>query len=410
MKFKKIKYVFFLLALSASVYSAKLKEGTYRAVLILHEESSIELPFNFDVKYKSKKPTIIIRNGDERITVDEIMVSGDSVKFKMPVFDTEFKCIMKGNDLEGIWINNYRKEKSIIKFKAVFGETNRFPFVPGKVNPFFEGKWETTFSPNTADSSKAIGVFHHIEQTDYMTGTFLTETGDYRFLEGMKAGNKLYLSSFNGSDAYLFMAEFNDGSFTGIFYSGAHKKENWIAKQNDRFKLSNGEEITFVKNKEEKINFTYPDLNKKKVSLSDKKFENKPVIVQIMGSWCPNCMDESDYLAQVYSEYKTKGLEIVALSFEKTSDFEKARAQLSRLVKRLNMEYTVLLTLQTGSAKASESLPFLNKVSAFPTTLFLDRDHRVVKVHTGFNGPATGAAYTEFKRSTEALIKNLLKE
>ncbi|MBI2720601.1 MAG: TlpA family protein disulfide reductase [Bacteroidetes bacterium] len=394
------------------VFSAKLKQGTYRAVLILDEKENIELPFNFDVIYKKNKPVIIIRNADERIVADEIQIKGDSLKFKMPVFDTEFKCLIKNNnDLEGVWINNYRKEKNILKFKATFGETKRFDLVPGKANPVFEGRWEVTFSPNTKDSSKAIGVFHHLEQTDYLTATFLTETGDYRFLEGIKSGDKLFLSCFDGSHAFLFTAKMQEGVLLkGTFYSGAHWKEDWIAVQNPDFKLRSADEITFLKSPNEKIQISFPDLDKKTVSLTDKKFENKPVIIQVMGSWCPNCMDESAYLSGVYGKFKMEGLEIMALAFEKTIDFEKAKTQVLRLIKRYNIKYTVLLTLQSGKDKASETLSFVNKISAFPTTIFLNKQHKVVKILTGFNGPATGNAYSEFQQSTEALIKQLVKE
>jgi hypothetical protein len=69
-----------------------------------------------------------------------------------------------------------------------------------------------------------------------------------------------------------------------------------------------------------------------------------------------------------------------------------------------------LLTLQTGKEKASETLSFLNKITAFPTTIFLNREHKVVKIHTGFSGPATGNDYLSFKESTESLIKNLSKQ
>jgi thiol-disulfide isomerase/thioredoxin len=399
------------LLFSIPLFAKKLKEGTYRGILILNEEENIQLPFNFDVVYKKKKPTIIIRNADEKIRVDEIMIKGDSVKFKMPVFDTEFKCVMKGNDLEGIFINHYRKEKNILKFSAKYGDSQRFNFVPGKPNPIFHGKWEITFSPNTKDSSKAIGLFYHQEQTDYITGTFLTETGDYRYLEGMKNGDKLYLSCFDGSHVFLFIAQLKDGDILkGTFYSGAHWQESWTGVRNPDFKLRNAEEITIVKNRDEKINFSYQDLNKKMISLNDKQFENKPVIIQVMGSWCPNCMDESIYLTEVYNQYKKDGLEIVALAFEKTSDFEKASAQVSRMTKRLKVNYTVLLPLQTGKDKASESLSFVNKITAFPTTIFLNKEHKVVKIHTGFSGPATGNDYLSFKESTGAFIRNLLKE
>jgi len=393
------------------MFSKKIKEGTYRGVLFLNEESGIELPFNFIVKYKDKKPNIVISNADERIVINEITIKGDSVNFKMPVFDTEFKTLLVGDTLKGLWINNYKTSKNTIRFKATYGEKKRFLFTLGKPNPIFEGKWEVSFSPDNKDSSKAIGVFHHTEQTDYVTGTFLTETGDYRYLEGMRSGDKLYLSSFDGIHAFLFTATFSGNEIVlGKFYSGASWQEDWIGKRSPDFKLRDAEEISFVKNKDEKINFTFPDLEGKQISLNDKKFENKPVIVQIMGTWCPNCMDESVYFSTLYNQYKTQGLEIIALAFEKTADFEKAKSQVMRFKTRLHIDYTVLITQQTGREKASETLSALNKITAFPTTVFLNKEHKVVKVHTGFSGPATGNEYEVYMQRTENLIKNLLKE
>ena len=363
------------------------------------------------MSYKNKKPLIIIKNADERISVDEITVKGDSVNFKMPVFDTEFKTVFTADHFEGVWINHYKAINNRMVFKAVLNETRRFLFSESPVDPYFEGKWETTFSPDTKDSSKAIGVFHHEEQTNDVTGTFLTETGDYRYLAGVKNGDKLYLSGFDGMHAYLFIAEKNEQNvLKGIFYSGATWQESWIAKRNDQFMLHDAEQITFMKNKEEKINFSFPALDSKIISLSDKKFENKPVIIQVMGSWCPNCMDESTYLSGVYKQYKNQGLEIIALAFEKTTEFDKAKTQLIRMKNRLKMDYDILITQQIGNAKASEVLSALNKISAFPTTIFLNKKHQVVKVHTGFSGPATGKEYATYKRQTENLIEKLLRE
>ncbi|MBK9558015.1 MAG: hypothetical protein IPO47_19830 [Bacteroidetes bacterium] len=39
---------------------------------------------------------------------------------------------------------------------------------------------------------------------------------------------------------------------------------------------------------------------------------------------------------------------------------------------------------------ASEALPMLNKVMGFPTHYHLNKQHDVVEISTGFNGPATG--------------------
>lgn len=391
--------------------SKKLKEGIYRGAISLNQGEGTELPFNFEVKSKGKKTVLIIHNGEERIQVDEIKITGDSVNFKMPVFDTEFRTKRVGDNLEGVWINHYKTSKNILSFKAEYNQAKRFLFEAGKPEPVFEGKWEVDFSPGTKDASKAIGLFHHLEQTDFVTGTFLTETGDYRFLEGMKNGNKLYLSCFDGSHAFLFTAEFSENKLiNGKFYSGASWQENWIGQRNNDFQLANPEDIALVKDKNAAFNFSFPALSGNLISLNDKQYQNKPVIIQVMGSWCPNCMDESAYYAELYKQYKNQGLEIIALAFEKTTDLEKSKQLLNRLQKRFGINYQILITQQTGKDKAQEVLPMLNKITAFPTTLFLNKQHQVIKVHTGFSGPATGNEYILFKNSTEALINKLLQE
>ncbi len=389
--------------------SAQLKPGEYRGILLLDSINNIELPFTFEVPAKSKKPELIIKNADEKIIVTEITFKGDSVLFKMPVFDTEFRAKKNGDDLTGVWINHYRKDKRIVPFTAKYGQGLRFPSAPGKGIPLFEGKWETIFSPGTPDSSKAIGIFKHLEQTDFIYGTFLTETGDYRFLEGVRKGNEILLSCFDGSHAFLFKGKLKDEKIYGTFYSGMHWKENWVAIKNENASLRNPDEITFVKNKNEKLSFTFPNTEKKNVSLSDPKFKNKAIIIQAMGSWCPNCMDESKYLAELYKKYKGQGLEIIALAFERTSDFETAKKQVNRFKNKLGITYEVLITQQMGKQKASETLSVLNEIISFPTTLFLNKNHEIVRVHTGFNGPATGNKYEEFKEKTEALINQLIK-
>lgn len=387
----------------------QLKMGIWQGILTLNAEEKIELPFNFETKKQGKKNVLIIRNGEERIVVDELKLNKDSLNFKMPVFDSEFKTKNYGDSLVGVWINYARKDKNIIPFKAYFGKSQRFNRSIGKPNPMYEGKWEVTFSPGTADSSKAIGIFKQANSI-YTTGTFLTETGDYRYLEGLQHGTTLYLSCFDGSHAFLFTAK-SDGTIikNGMFYSGSHWKEPWIAKRNDDFKLREAETITQMNAGFESVNFSFMNGKKEKISINDEKYKNKVVIVQLLGSWCPNCMDETAYLSQLYKTYNKKGLEIIGLAYERTGDFDKAANNVDRLKKRFDVGYEILITGLTGKDKASESLPMLSKISAFPTTLFINKQGKVVQIHTGFSGPATGIAYEEFKTKTEKLIIDLLK-
>lgn len=400
-----------------------MKQGIWRGVLTLKKEKNIELPFNFEFKVETKKnsktkktikqPQIIIQNAQEYITVTEISLKKDSVIFKMPVFDSEFRCKLVGDTLlTGFWINHSKKEAPKISFTANYGVNNRFtfPYPTEPKLPFYNGKWEVTFSPNNKDSSKAIGMFTHPYNGTNVFGTFLTEIGDYRYLDGMMHDGKLYLSTFDGGHAFLFIAE-NNGKdiINGKFYAGSSWEENWVAKRNDSFQLRNPESITQLKSPNEVVTFSFPNLLGKKISLADKRYKNKPVVIQIMGSWCPNCMDETAYLAGLYKIYNPKGLEIIALAYERTLDFTKAVKNVTRLKTKFNANYTFLITGLSGKEKASESLPFLNAITAFPTTIVLNKKHQVKTIYTGFSGPATEIEYTQFKTKFEMLIEEILK-
>ncbi len=395
-----------LLFVSSFAQDANIKTGVWKGVLQLND--STQLPFNFQVKALSLE----IINADERIVVDEIKFFGDSVFIKMPVFDSEFRVQMIGDTLmKGSWINHAKKDKSIIPFHAKHGNYYLFYSKTDYLKQIdISGKWETVFSPKTKNSNDALGIFKM--KDIHITGTFLTETGDYRFLEGeQSAFDKISLSCFDGSHAFLFTGEVKgDSIVNGHFYSGSHWHEPWVAVRNDKFELRNPDSLTYLKPGYSKVDFSFKNLEGKTVSLSDEKYKNKVVIVQLTGTWCPNCMDETKFLAPFYEKYKKQGLEIVALAFERTDDFAKAVSNVQRTKNKFNVNYDFLITMKTGAQQASEALPMLNAVMAFPTTIYIDKKGNVRKIYTGFSGPATGDAYTKFVEETTLFVEKMLKE
>ena len=244
-------------------------------------------------------------------------------------------------------------------------------------------------------------------------GTFLTTTGDYRFLEGTVSDQKLYLSCFDGSHAYLFTGKLlNDSTITeGKFYSGLSSIETWTANKDDKAILPDAYSITDLKPGYDKIDFSFPGLDGKKVSLSDQKFKNKIVLVQFFGSWCPNCMDETAYLTSFHKKYQEKGVEIVALAYERTKDFERSRKNIARLRDRFSVPYDMLVTGFTkDKVEVSKSLPMLKQFMAFPTLMIIDKNGKIRKIHTGFSGPGTGTHYSDFVKEFEKTIADLLAE
>jgi thiol-disulfide isomerase/thioredoxin len=136
----------------------------------------------------------------------------------------------------------------------------------------------------------------------------------------------------------------------------------------------------------------------------------KVVVIQILGSWCPNCLDETALLAKWREEYAPRGFEVIGLGFERTKQPEKARDNLRRLAARFGARYPMAVAGSPDSASVHAVLPMLERFIAYPTTLFLDRSGRIRKVHTGFDGPATGVAHTRFVAETRQFIEDLLAE
>ncbi|ATL49843.1 redoxin [Chitinophaga caeni] len=388
----------------------RLTKGIWQAKL--HRSDGADIVFNFDLVRESGKPVIYIINAKERMRVDEITTSADSAWIKMPFFDNDFKAaILKDGSLQGIWTRHLPTGDQTIPFTAKPGVKVRFP-VRNKPAADVSGRWPTYFyKPGEADSSFAIGEFEQNGNTVY--GTFLTSSGDYRYLQGVVDGNQLKLSTFDGSHAYLFTARVEGKTMKeGIFYAGITAKEHWIAKNDPAAKLPDERTLNTMRPGESRLDFVFPDLNGHKVSINDPRFRNKVVIVSIGGSWCPNCMDETAYLSKWYKENKQRGVEVIALAYERTTDFEKSRQSAAKFAERFRVTYPVLITQVTpGDPKKTEkTLPQLTGLKGFPTSIFIDKKGEVREVHTGFSGPGTGEHYEEFKRNFNALIDKLLAE
>ena len=380
----------------------KLTEGKYRAVLKVKDNE--ELPFTFDVQNDS---TFVIYNAEEKIVVDEIAYKGDSITIQTPVFEGYITAKINENSLEGEFIKPSLDR--IVPFSAS-KNSNRF-ITEKNTQVNISGNWETVFSKNTDSSYVAKGIFN--QTGNKVTGTFRTTTGDYRYLEGVIDNDTLLLSTFDGAHAFLFKAKVTDSIMNGYFYSGNHWKEPFTAKLNPTYKLPKEEELTYLKEGYNSFNFSFPDTKGRLTSIFDEHFDNKVVVVQIMGTWCPNCLDESKFLVKYLKENPNTDLQVVALAFEVAKTREIAYQRINRLKERVGIEYPILLA-QFGNAasktKALEKLPMLNKISAYPTTIFIDKNKNVRKIHTGFNGPATGEKYNVFVKDFEKFVAELLAE
>ena len=397
-----------LLAVIASLFScsrpAEFKTGTWRGIISLQGK---ELPFAFDVEQKDGKARVYLNNLSERILLDEVEVTDDSVKMVLHIFDADLRARIEGDQLTGTFYKNYAPAANL-PFKATLGESYRFVNNTNESQSVnYSGKYQLRFT-TTKETYPSVGIFE--QSGNRLTGTFLTPTGDYRYLEGNVVDGKMMLSTFDGNHAFLFIAHQAGDSLIGDYYSGKSSHETFKGIKNENAVMPKAESLTFLKDGFDKIYFSFPDLDGKMVKPSDEQFKNKVLILQIFGTWCPNCMDETKFLSSWYPANHDRGVEILGLAYERKPDFAYASERVKKMKSKLGVPYEFVIAGVNDKEKAAETLPMLNKVIAFPTTIFIGRDGKVKHIHTGFEGPGTGIYYEKFQERFNQIVNELLNE
>lgn len=360
------------------------------------------IPLRFEI---DSTLSLTIVNSDERISVSDVQITGDSIRIRLPRFDSEFiGKIQSPTQITGSWHNYLRKDYSI-PFEAFYvGQPS------DNIRPISEAlKYEVWFSPGTEDEYKALGLFHIYGEEIH--GTFLTETGDYRYLQGVNSAETFNLSCFDGSHLFAFNGEYKgDSIINAEFRSGKHWTEPWIGVRNDSFELSHPDSLTYLLPGFETITTELIDLNGEISTLGQDDFKDHVTILQIFGSWCPNCYDENVFYNQLYKEYHEQGLNIIPIAFERTDDFNKNVEAVQNQFDEIGIAYPAFIGGKASKSVASEKFSMLNEIISFPTSIYLDKEGIVRKVHTGFYGPGTGIYFDNYTRETRRFIEYLLSE
>jgi len=402
----------------------KLPPGKWRVILKLTDPDQVisnpttaesvgmtdyfKLPFNMDVVYDDKNNMdVYVLNGEERIKIESVnygrdpKTAKDTLQLGFVAFDSTMDGFYEDNIIEGHWKVPNRSDSYQIPFIAYYGQQHRFDIPQVNSTVDFGGKWKVIFEYDNNDQYPAIGQF--VQDGNKLSGTFLTETGDYRYLEGNAYGDKMKLSVFDGAHAFLFNGKINNDTIYGEFRSGKHYKSKWMAVRDESFTLANPYEMTKAVNNE-KVNFSFVSSSNKNVSITDPQFDGKYKLINIMGTWCPNCRDEINFLKEV--QKYNKDIAIISLAFEKYIDEKKAFEVLKKYKQQMAFNWPILLGGYADKKETGETFSFLDKIYSYPTLLLIDDNNNIVDIHTGFNGPAT-VEYQNFKKEFFSKLKEL---
>lgn len=386
-------------------------ENDEEVITGINELSDNSLPFNFEIKYNDQNEMVFyFINGEERIEVKEVEHEmthrdvKDSVTVHFPEFGSYLAAKYESNGMTGSF-NIPDKNNYTIPFTAKYGEAHRFTVLKKEPEWDLTGNWECVFEEGTDDAYKAIGEFK--QEGNMLSGTFRTETGDYRFLEGTVQGNKAYLSVFDGTHAFLFtIKKVDQDNIIGTFKSGKHYRAAWSAKRNNEYELTDPSELTYLVEDNPTIDFDFTGTDGKQLSINDDIFKDKVKIVSIMGTWCPNCKDEMIFLNEVKEKY-ANDIEVMAVGFERPKNKKKALETLQKYSDKMELKFPIVYGGALSKPLASETFPFLNKIISFPTLMIIDKDNKVNYIHTGFNGPATSKFEPFVKEFYDELEKSM---
>lgn len=412
----KLKYILPAIILLISFFSCNpvekmmIKPGYWNASFL--REDGVKIPFTFLVSDSGGIQKLTFINADERLVADQVIAERSGLKITMPFFDSDLYLRAQQHKLEGFWLKHLKDRTDTLFLEAFHSDSAQRFMVRNHADvPVIASRWDVIFVSDDQDTTIAVAEF---QQNDtQIKGTFLTTTGDYRFLEGVVSGDgKVYLSCFDGSHAFLFTATLDASGqkLEGDFYSGRRHHEKWSAVVNADAALPDATKLTFLKKGYQKLDFTFPDLDGNRVSINDQKFKDKVIAVQILGSWCPNCLDETRYLSSYYDQVRSEGFEVIGLAYERNPDFAVASRNVSALKKRLGVNYDILIAGTNEKGKVLESLPMLENFMSYPTTFLIDKKGVVRKIHTGFSGPATGIHFVKYKEEFENDVRRLLQE
>jgi len=387
--------------------------GRWRVVL---DSPGGELPFGLEIHEEGHDPPAEILNGDESARVDRLVLEGHRLAMHFDVYRATLigELDESGTRLRGSWSRPTRHSTTGLDMTAVKGRRYRFaPIREDAVEGAPEritGTYRTVF---THDEETHLAQGELIQHGDRLFGTFLTETGDYRYLEGTYDRGHLRLSTFNGFSAYLFHAEVgDDGEMNGDWWSADRYHATWVAEPHDLEEagaiLGDAYTRTRVVTDDRSLSFTCQDLEGHDVAFPGERFAGKPAVIDVFGTWCPNCNDLAPLLARWHHLYEERGLQVVGLAFEYTEELEEAKPMLQAYQRQYGLEFPLLFCGRVSRDRAAEVLSDLSGIRAYPTTIFVDREGHVQQIHSGFAGPATMEHHEELVRELDAHVAALL--
>lgn len=367
--------------------------------------NGVETPFPLEISGSGADVTGFFFNGETRYPSTEGRFENGKLWLKWDYYEATLEATLANGVLEGRYAGT-RRMAGPFAIRATKAAVPGEPAASGAV-PNIDGLWEIPYKSGKGELAWRFVVQQHGADA---AATILRVDGDTGTISGRFQNGKFVLSHFDGARAHLLqITPASDGTLD-ILQDANTKMTAFrpaFARAKGLPEPTDPNQHTTMKDPDAPFQFSFPDLKGRTVSNTDARFRGKVMVVEITGSWCPNCHDEAPFLEEMYRKYGGQGLEIVSLSFEEAAQL-KNPSRLRAFVKKYGLEFPVLLCGDPD--EANQKLAQLNDWNTWPATLFIDRKGRVRSIHAGFPSPGSGPLYGEARDEFSVEAGRLLAE
>lgn len=395
--------------LATRAASAPVLSGLWEARV---DYGAVQVPFRFGIAQSASGASGWFFNGAERVVSASGSFDSGHLLLEFPSYGRRLDAHLNA---DGTLSGTYgpSAEGSSLRVYPFFARPLRpGRTAPGGRVPSIDGLWIVAADSDKA-GEKSWRLLTHQHGTE-LRAVIMRIDGDSGELTGDWQNGHFVLSHFDGARPLLIeVTPAADGTITVLLRNSngtnvplkGYRPE--LARSRGLADPADPATHTRLRDPDEPLRFSFPDLDGHLVSNTDVRFRNKVVIVDVAGSWCPNCHDEAPLLESLYRKYHARGLEVVTLSFEEPEQYANP-VRLRAFVHDFGLEYTVLLA--GTPEQLHDRLPQAIDLDAYPTTFFVGRDGRVKAVHAGFAAAATGPFHAELTREFTRTIERLLGE
>ena len=382
--------------------------------------SAGDVNFGIELRPGEKGITAVLMNGTDRQPFSSATWGGSVLTLRLDYYDGTLTAhLVSPQKMEGEY--SRQTSKGMVHIPVNLIPHQEAPAGKAWTGPTLAGSW-LFMRPTAGEDKITLATFQQETMATSdgkvsANGILEPVSGDTGLLHGWvynEAGGHthFHLSRFDGIHVLALDGDFQpDGSLKGRI-AGVTSSAPFTAKRSEDTASADPNaqagSLTRVQDSRQPFRFSGVDASGKAVDQVSAQFTDKAVIVDIFGTWCPNCHDEAPILEELYRKYHSQGLEVVGLAYEYTDDNARNLRQIGIYRAKYGISFPLLLAGTTADGQIEKTLPQLVNFGAYPTTIFLDRDGRVHAIHAGFAGPSTGDKYQEVQQRMDQLAREIL--